>query len=250
MDNSKKRMAVGIACIAVAVGVGFVGVPLVNRLTVQTVPVVRAKTEIRQGEKITPDMLETVELGKINLPPNTTGDAALVAGAYATTDIKPEDIITGSKLSKSNPMYNLEDGQYLMSVSVKTLADALSGKLQPGDIVTVFAPKASSSAAAGNNTVGSTTNANVSPVELQYVKVAAVSASNGANAGQQTSSTSGTSSNSLPATVTLVVNKQQAASLAQLNQSELHFALVHRGGGQKADDLLKQQASILEGVAQ
>lgn len=251
---AQKRLVASILSIGLAVVVGFGGVFLVNRLTMATVPVVRAKEIIPQGTQITPNMIEVDQVSKYNLQSNVTGNTSLVVGAYATTEIMPQDNITGDKLSKSNPVYTLDTGEMLVSVPVKNLSDALAGQLKAGDIVRVSALVASGSTA-GSNNAGGTVTQTTTPAELQYVKVAAVAASNGqsaavsqAQAKTAIGTTTSSNTSNLPASVTLYVNEQQLSRLTQMSQSELTFALVYRGGGTEAKTLLQEQTQLLEGV--
>lgn len=237
----RSKALIGGLCIAVAVAVGIGQWALVNVASTAAVSVVCAKTDIPAGTKITADMLVVRKMGKLNLPANITGVTTKIVGTYAITNIQPEDIVTNSKFSDSAPKYALADGQMLYSVTVKNLADSLSGKLQSGDIVQVVVPTQNT----GNNnvTVGSDTFD-----ALQYVRVEAVTASNGQSAGGSVTSSSTTSSTQ-PATVTLIVNHQQVDALASLGSSEISFALVSRGDETKAKTLLEKQAALIGGTS-
>lgn len=238
----RSKTLIGGLCIAVAVVVGIGQWALVNVASTAAVPVVCAKMDIPAGTKITADMLEVRKMGKLNLPSNITGDTAKIVGAYATTNIQPEDIVTGGKLSGSAPAYALEDGQLLYSVTVKSLADSLSGKLQSGDIVRVVVPTQTT----GNNNIAVSSD---TIAALQYVRVEAVTASNGQSAGGNQSASSATTSSTQPATVTLIVNQQQVDALASLGSSEISFALVSRGDETKAKTLLEKQAALMGGIS-
>jgi pilus assembly protein CpaB len=237
-DLFKHRTAIGIVCLASALIIGFILVPLVTNVTGATTFVIRAKQEIPAGTQITTSMLERVRVGRQNLPSNVETNEANVVNKYTTVDISAEDMITTSKLSSSGGIYNLQDGQYLMSVPVKNLADGLSGMLQGGDIVTVFFPPETENVVAGSGTQSANT-----PPELQYVEVAAVTASNGADTDANTvkKQASG-SNNSLPATVTLLVNARQAQILASEENNTVYLALACHGGGNRAQELLQKQA--------
>lgn len=264
----KNKTVVGGAVIATALILGFVIAPAVNHLSASTTMVVRAKTDISAGTKITGDMLEDVDLGKTNLPSNITGNVNQVIGAYAKTNIDAHDIITGNKLSGHQETYDISDGQVLMSVTIKNLADGLSGKLQNGDIVTVFAPTQSGNSnntasvtANSNDTVSTVTAGANNPKELQYVKLVTVTASNGQDVGtsqvQQQSTSSGSMMNTTAssgstqaATATLLLTRQQAAILSTLNQGEIQLALVCRGSTKQAQTYLDEQKSLLSEEAQ
>ena len=239
----KNQTFVGIACVVAALVVGFVFVPLVNNMVSATTAVVRAKQDIPEGTQITASMLETVQVGKQNLPSGIVKKASNVAGKYAAVDISVHDMITASKTSSTGGIYNLSNGQYLISVTVKNFADGLSGKIQSGDVVKVLLPPSST------NSISSSSESNEAdcPAELQYVKVAAVTASNGTDTNEATvQKSSGTSTNSnLPATVTLIVNDRQAQILAGQESNTVHLALACRSG-KKAEELLKKQADYFE----
>ncbi|KAG3106297.1 hypothetical protein PC123_g36 [Phytophthora cactorum] len=106
-----------------------------------------------------------------------------------------------------------------MSVTIKSLAAGLSGKLQPGDIVTLIA-----------SDYGEMRTTSMPP-ELQYVEVLAVTTSSGLDAQTGTDTTSDDNEdNELPSTLTLLVQPEQAQLLADLeNKAKLHTSLVYRG---------------------
>lgn len=237
-----KKTTIGALCIATAIVVGGIQWFAVSEASSAAEPVVRAKVEIPSGTKITGAMLETVEMGRRGLPSNITGNSGQVVGAYAQTDIQPHDIITGGKLSGHAPEAALSDGKMLYSISVKNLADSLSGKLQSGDIVQIVVPAQNT----GNNAVGTSSQ---TLDALQYVEVEAVSTSNGQDVTAASASSTSTGSNQ-PATVTLYVNQAQVNALAALGQNEISFALVSRGDTSKAKELLTKQDALLQGVQQ
>ena len=235
-----KRTTVGALCVAAAIAVGGIQWLAVSQASSAAEPVVRAQVEIPSGTKITASMLETVEMGKLGLPSNITGNASQVEGTYAKTDIQAHDIITGGKIAGHAPDTALSDGKMLYSVSVKSLADSVSGKLQGGDIVQTVVPAQNT----GNNAVGPSSE---SLNALQYVEVEGVTASNGQDAKAASASSASTTGNQ-PATVTLYVNQTQIDALAALGQNEISFALVSRGDTAKAKELLSKQDSLLQGV--
>jgi len=234
---------VGIACLCAAFVFGFIIYPIISGAASSNISIVRAKTDISQGTRITADMLETVKMGKQNLPDGIQKETAAVAGKYAAVDVTAQDIITSAKLSGSGGIFNLSDGQLLISVAVKNFADSLSGKLQSGDVVSVFFPPES-----GNSVTGSgTQSAAKCPPELQYVKVAAVTASDGQDTNEETvkkQADSGSDKN-LPATVTLLVNARQAQILAGQESNTVHLALAARES-KKAENLLKLQTEYFK----
>ena len=243
----KNKTVVGIICIAAALFIGFIFVPIVNNATSATVTVVRAKQDIPVGTKISDAMLEKVKVGKINLPAGASTSIDAVTGKYAAVDITHNDIITPSKTASSGSIYDLGNGQYLISITIRNFAEGLSGKLQNGDIVTVFYTES------GSTQTSDAGSAAVSPPELQYVKVAAVTAASGkdtsANQLQTEASSSNNNSSNLPATVTLLVNETQAKVLAGIDKKEIHLALVCRANSTKEKALLDAQNTCFDALS-
>jgi len=154
----------------------------------------------------------------------------------------PATSASQSSGNAADPYNTLKDGQMLYSVSVKNLADSLSGKLQIGDIVQVVVP----AQAIGNNAVPN--NGTDGLKALQYVRVESVTASSGQDVGAGTAGNSAVNGSNQPATVTLIVDQQQLDALAALGQQEIQFALVSRGDEARAKSLLAEQSAILEGL--
>lgn len=130
-------------------------------------------------------------------------------------------------------LYSLDGSQQAISVSIKSFAEGLSGKLQSGDIVSVIAPDYKQQ--------GQT----VVPAELQYVEIISVTASSGydANTGEPVDEED---DKELPDTVTLLVSPEQAKVLAELEaEGTIHLALVYRGDRENADKFLTSQDEII-----
>ncbi len=229
MKFLKNRTTVGILCIVLSLVVCFGITPLFNQSISQKTEIVRVAKEIKQGDEITKDMVQTVEVGSYNLPENIIKTKETVIGTFATADFAVGDYILNTKVSKTPAyenayLYNLDGTKQAMSVTIKSFADGLSGKLQSGDIVSVIA--------ADYKKQGAT----VIPAELKYVEVISVTASSGydANTGDQRDAGLGSPSASddreLPATVTLLVSPEQSKVLAELEaDGKLHLSLVYRG---------------------
>lgn len=192
--------------------------------------------DIKEGDEITAEMVQTVEVGAYNLPQNLMTDKKEVVGKYATADLAAGDYILSSKLSavpaaENAYLYNLDGTKQAISVTIKSFAVGLSGKLESGDIVTVIV--------ADYQGKGET----AIPPELQYVEVISVTASSGydANTGEVVDE------KELPSTVTLLVTTEQAKVLAELEQdSELHLALVYRGTPENAAKFIAAQDALIE----
>ena len=234
MKIFRNRTVIGVLCILLALIICFGVTPLFSRSA--SAEIVRVTKDIKEGDEITAEMVQTVEVGAYNLPQNLMTDKKEVVGKYATADLAAGDYILSSKLSavpaaENAYLYNLDGKKQAISVTIKSFATGLSGKLESGDIVTVIV--------ADYQGKGET----AIPPELQYVEVISVTASSGydANTGEVVDE------KELPSTVTLLVTTEQAKVLAELEQdSELHLALVYRGTPENAAKFIAAQDALIE----
>lgn len=232
----KNRTVVGLCCIVLSLIVCFGITPLFNSSMNAQSDIVRVKTDIPQGTFITDSMLETVEVGAHNLPLNVLKDKANIVGKYAVADLQAGDYILSGKLSaeplSASPYLTRLDGEKAaVSVTIPTFASGLSGKLEAGDIITIISA----------NIDTKITNV---PPELRYVEVLATTASTGTDRvyGQPDKGNEDNPEESLPATITLLVNMDQAKVLADLEvNSKIHAALVYRGARENCDAFLAVQ---------
>ena len=236
MKIFRNRTVIGVLCILLALIICFGVTPLFSRSASEKTEIVRVTMDIKEGDEITAEMVQTVEVGAYNLPQNLMTDKKEVIGKYATADLAAGDYILSSKLSavpaaENAYLYNLDGTKQAISVTIKSFATGLSGKLESGDIVTVIV--------ADYQGKGET----AIPPELQYVEVISVTASSGydANTGEVVDE------KELPSTVTLLVTTEQAKVLAELEQdSELHLALVYRGTPENAAKFIAAQDALIE----
>ena len=236
MKIFSNRTVIGVVCILLALIICFGVTPLFSRSASEKTEIVRVTKDIKEGDEITAEMVQTVEVGAYNLPQNLMTDKKEVVGKYATADLAAGDYILSSKLSavpaaENAYLYNLDGKKQAISVTIKSFATGLSGKLESGDIVTVIV--------ADYQGKGET----AIPPELQYVEVISVTASSGydANTGEVVDE------KELPSTVTLLVTTEQAKVLAELEQdSELHLALVYRGTPENAAKFIAAQDALIE----
>lgn len=140
----KNRIVIGLICIILSLIICFGLTPMFNNALKSKVSLVRVNTEIHKGDQITEKMLTTVEVGGYNLPGNVVYKAEDVVGKYANTDMCKGDYILESKLSDTPMLKNAYLGKLngenrAISVSIKSFAAGLSGKLEAGDIVTLIA---------------------------------------------------------------------------------------------------------------
>lgn len=237
MSIFKNRTVIGVICIIVALVICFGITPLFNQGISQKTEIVRVAKEIKAGEEITKDMVQTVEVGGDNLPVNIIREKDTVVGKYATADLAVGDYILSTKLSETPAaenayLYSLDGSKQAMSVTIKSFANGLSGKLRSGDIVSVVV--------ADFQQTGET----VIPPELQYVEIITVTASSGydANTGEAVED-----EKELPSTVTFLVSPEQAKVLAALElDAKLHLTLVYRGAPENAAAFIEAQDALIE----
>lgn len=239
----KNRTVIGIFCILLSLVICFVLTPMFNEEMSRKESVIRVVKDIKSGEKITEKAIETVEVGGYNLPKDIIKSQSQTVGKYATKDMTKGDYVLKGKVSNSpaaenSYLYSLDGEKQAMSVSVKSFANGLSGKLQSGDIVSVIAPDF--------RKLGTTEI----PNELQYVEVIAVTATSGvdANTGEQSGdeTKSEEEEKELPSTVTLLVGKEQSKVLAELeSDGQLHLSLVYRGTKDNSLKFIEAQNNVL-----
>jgi pilus assembly protein CpaB len=204
--------------------------------------VIRVSANILKGEEITKDMLQVVEIGEYNLPDTVIRDEEAIIGKYANSDIYKGDYLIADKLS-DGPLvnyaylYDFDGSERAISVTIKTFAAGLSGKLEPGDIVTVMVSDYGER------------KETITPIELQYVQVLAVTASSGLDTEEYVPSEEDNyveDEKELPSTITLKVNADQAKLLADLEiKGKIHAVFVYRGSEESCDEFLDEQEQVL-----
>ena len=239
MKLFKNRTVLGIFCIAVSLLIWFAITPLVNAGLSKKVAIVRFNQMVQEGEQITKNMVDVVEVGNHNLPENVVRNLADVEGKYLTATVYAGDYILTDKISEepsaeNKYLYNLNGEKQAMSITINTFAEGLSGKLKSGDIVSVIAP----------DYLGS--GETVIPAELKYVEVIAVTAKSGYDANTEEQRTE-EEEKELPSTVTILVRPEQSRLLARLEaEGEIHLSLVFRGEAEKASEFIEAQDQVLD----
>ena len=240
----KNRTVVGLSSIILSLIICFAVTPLYNNALQSKVTIVRIAKDVSKGDVITSDKVETVEIGGYNLPKDVLRNKDSVVGKYATADLSKGDYILNSKVSSSplagnEYLYKLDGKSEAVSITIKSFAAGLSGKLQAGDIISIIA--------ADYGDLKET----IVPTELQYVKVLAVTTSKGSDTVDSKSSNgnnsnSSDSENQLPSTITVLASKTQAVLLAKLeNESKIHVSLVYRGSEKIAQKFFDAQNKVL-----
>lgn len=233
MKFFRNRTVLGVICILLSLIICFGLVPIFNRSASEKSVVLRVCSAVQKGEQITESMVQNVTVGAYNLPSDIITEKEMVVGKFAAADLSVGDYILPEKLSDEPAdtdlyLYDLTGEKYAVSVTVKSLAAGVSGKLQGGDVVAVIVPN--------YKNLGES----VIPNELQYVKVLAVTAESGADTDENSEE------KELPATVTLSATAEQARLLAELDQeSEIHLALVYRGADDQAEKFIAEQDRLL-----
>ena len=236
MKLFKNRTILGIFCIVVSLIICFAITPLVNQGLSKKATIVRFNQNVMEGEQITKEMLDEVEVGNYNLPENVVRNISDAEGKYLLASVYAGDYIVSGKLSdepaaENKYLYSLNGEKQAMSITINTFAEGLSGKLKSGDIVSVIAP----------DYLGS--GETVIPAELKYVEVIAVTAKSGYDANTEEE----TEEKELPSTVTVLVKSEQSKLLARLEaEGEIHLSLVYRGEYSKAMEFITAQDEVLE----
>lgn len=236
MKIFRNRTVIGVICILLSLAICFGVTPMFTRSASEKTTVIRVAAPIAEGDEITKDMVERVEVGAYNLPLNVSTEKEDVIGKYAAADLDVGDYILTSKLSdepaaENAYLYNLDGSKQAISVSIKSFATGLSGKLKSGDIVSVVV--------ADYQGLGET----VIPPELQYVEVISVTADSGYDANTEENTLE---EKELPSTVTLLVTVEQAKVLATLEQdSNIHLTLVYRGDEEKRAAFIEAQDELI-----
>lgn len=229
----KNRTVLGITCIVLALIICFVVSPLISRTSSKTVSVVRAVADIKSGDEITKDMITEVSMGASNQPDGIIMKTKSAVGKYATMDMIKGDYVLESKIADTPYVENtylagFDGTKRAISVTLKTFAGGLSGKLKSGDIVSIIAPDYQK------------TGLTVIPSELQFVEVIAATSKTGSDVEGNVAD-----ENELPSTVTLLVSEQQSRILADLEKTgTIHISLVYRGERKTAEEFLKAQESL------
>ena len=235
----KNRTLLGVLCIVLAVIVMFVVTPLVNRLSDNSVEVIRLSANVDRGTVIGMEHVETVSVKASTLPTTAIRDLSQIIGKYAVSDLYAGDYFTKEKVAErfdtSDQILSALDGTKMaVSITIDTFAGGLSAKLQNGDIISllVYDPK--------------TAEVTI-PAELTYIQVITTTTAGGVDRDKITINSDGTSP--LPSTITVLVNTEQAKLLAyHETNSTIHASLVYRGDAQNAQQFLDKQNAVFGGM--
>lgn len=208
------RTVIGIVCIVAALVICFGVAPLVNRVTEGKVDIVRMANDLPKGSLITDNDIKIVSVGKYNLPDDVITNKEMVVGRYAAVDLIAEDTLipkklTGNVKTVNDVLEGLTEDEKAISITLHSFASGLSGKLKPGDTVSVLV-------------YSRVDESTLAPEDLQSLKVITATTNKGVDVGEDTGGDQ-------LATVTLLVTKEQAEQLVLYENSGIvHFVLNSR----------------------
>lgn len=234
----RSRKFLTVLCFFLATAICFVVAPSISKTATKQTQIIRVTQTIPEGTAITSAMITTAKVGGYNLPTNILKKPQDVIGKYTTAELQPGDYILSSKVSvQSGSPYlaNLDGKEQAISIPIKSFAAGLSGKLQSGDIVSLIVSNYG------------TAKQTVAPPELKYVSLLAATNAQGEDTDQVEKAQKGDDSTSdqdknIPATLTLLVNSDQATKLVDYaSNGSLYAALVYRGVETQARKYLEIQ---------
>ena len=130
MNLFKNRTVVGVFCILLSLLICFGVTPLFNSAVSEKAEIVRVVKEIKAGDEITADMVQTSEVGGYGLPDNVIRQTDTVVGKYAAADLSIGDYILSTKLTDTPAaenayLYNLDGTKQAISVTIKSFAEEI-----------------------------------------------------------------------------------------------------------------------------
>lgn len=224
MKYIKNRYVIFALCLILAGVIAFVIVPKSNKNMAESVDVVKVTKQIEKNTQITEDMLEIKQMPKQAVTQNTITDKKQIVGKVSNVQLLPEDNLVMQKFTEvgtetDKALYEMDNSEQLaISVTLANLASSVSGKIQPGDVVSVYG-------------FINETKQLADYTDLQHIEVIGVSNSSAEELSTRNSDSETDSSDKVvPATVTLSVNRNQAQELVVLeNTSSIHIVFVGRG---------------------
>lgn len=224
MKYIKNRYVIFVLCLILAGVIAFVIVPKSNKNMAESVDVVKVTKQIEKNTQITEDMLEVKQMPKQAVTQSTITDKKQIVGKVSNVQLLPEDNLVMQKFTEvgtetDKALYEMDNSEQLaISVTLANLASSVSGKIQPGDVVSVYG-------------FINETKQLADYTDLQYIEVIGVSNSSAEELSTRNSDSETDSSDKVvPATVTLSANRNQAQELVVLeNTSSIHIVFVGRG---------------------
>lgn len=103
MKLLKNRTVLGLLCIVAALLICFVLTPLLNAGMSKKTTIVRFTEYVKAGEEIKKSMLQEIEVGAYNLPPDVLRNITEAEGKYLTTDVYAGDYLLAERYRR-NPL--------------------------------------------------------------------------------------------------------------------------------------------------
>jgi pilus assembly protein CpaB len=253
MKLFRNRFLIGLLCIGLGLAVSLLAIPkLTQDRAPDMVTALRLKADIPAGEQINADMFEAIAVDKNIIPESVIASLDSVTGQFAAADLFAGDYLTSAKVRTQQDHLDYlktatDKGLRLVSITLPSLAAGVSGKLLPGDVISIMALMKTQNTDAsqtldpepiidsddqGNVSSDSSENAAKSSgqyktdmqifPELRYLEVFSLSASDGAEASVS-SRPEDDEKNMLPVTLTVFATEQQALLLADLESN----AIIH-----------------------
>lgn len=283
MKLIRNKFIIGILCIAIGVTAGFILLPRSQRSEISMTQVVRLTQNVKAGEQLTAENLETTTIPAANVPSGASSSVDTYRGRYAVTQLFAGDILTATKVRDTlvDPVAaGAAKGKQLVSLTVPTLTAGVSGTLLPGDVVAImvtskvtqFNQQLGLLVATEQSTIATTPeledgegedsdgdiNSGINqtlissiqkesetyiPEELRYLEVCKVTSSDGTDALVNAAKDPDVP-NRLPATITFYVTEEQALKLAEVEQNgDIHIAFLARGDA--ADVFIPREERVL-----
>ena len=240
MKLIRNKVVSGILCILIGLTVGFVVLPQVSEMQNEEMTAVRMTVDADAGAKINSEMVEEVTIPK-GIIDNSISAASLAVGKYTTIDLCEGDYLSLQKLTDTLDRTDAfsagtEKGKLVVSITLPSLASGVSGRLLPGDIVTVMVVPESKTAmnlSIEPNDITGEQAAESAPTiiypELRYLEVCMAITGDGTDSSVE-SELDEDEKNSLPVTVSFYANQEQALRLAELeHENTIYLAFVARG---------------------
>ncbi len=237
----KNRTIIGIICMVLAIAITFLVAPLVTKLGTDTVTVCVVAQDLKQGVQITQEHITTVEAKAESIPAGAVTEKKEILGQFAKSNLYAGDFYTTAKLTAdantaADVFATLDGKQIAVSFTINSFAAGLSGKLENGDIISIFVTDPDT----GVTTI---------PAALKYVRVVTTTTAGGIDKEGVVENEDG--SYELPSTVTVLVTPEQARLLVEYEENAaLQAGLVYRGDKENAQKYLDKQAEyLLKGAA-
>ena len=281
MKLIRNKFIIGILCIAIGVTAGFVLLPKSQNSEISMTQVVRLTHNVKAGEKLTAENLETTTIPAASVPSGASSSVDVYRGKYAVTQLFAGDILTANKVRDTlvDPVAaGAAKGKQLVSLTIPTLTAGVSGTLLPGDVVaimvtskvtqfnqqlgllvtteqsTITTPESEDGEEQETDNAGSgisqTLYSSIQkesetsiPEELRYLEVCKITSSDGTDALVNTVKDPDVP-NRLPATITFYATEEQALKLAEIEQNDdIHIAFLARGDA--ADVFIPREERVL-----